>query len=529
MADDKKRSLLWRQLREERKARDRSGLHVNLWLSVVAVLALQLTVNQDVKHWLLTFTIALNGAVTAVVLLATPKDRGLDPWWLAVLVLLAIAATLAAVVQLGLLSPVTALLPVVIFYHAMDDSSFIARVAYGAAALGYLLLAILSLAGALPLTDSVIALSKENPRAIVGFTVMLEATFFGTYVMARRNRRATRTAMDRLELARQKVQQGDALLTEARAELQRALSGPKLGRWSGERLSGYLLGEVVGRGGMADVYSARHGESGAQAAVKVLHSFYASEADQVARFLREASAAAALGSPHVVRVVLADRAQDGTPYLITELLVGRDLAAILREERKLDSASTEELLTHLGRGLEVAREAGIVHRDLKPNNVFRSTDEAGRPTWKILDFGVASILGEGSELTRGQVVGTPSYMSPEQARGESVDHRADVFALGAIAFRALTGQPAFAAGDPSATLYKVVHVQPPQPSLSTQVPPDVDRVLALALAKDRERRFDSALVFAQAFRSAARGELSTPLRVAADALLAEQPWSTPAD
>ncbi|MBK9001650.1 MAG: serine/threonine protein kinase [Myxococcales bacterium] len=522
-----KRSLLVRQLREERRTRDRSGLHINLWLCVVAALALQLTVNKDAKHWLLTLTVALNAVVTAVVLRLTPRDKQVDPWWIVVLALLSTAATLAAIVQLGLLSPVTALLPVIIFYHSMDDSAFIARIAYASTAVGYLLLAILSLAGALPLTDSVIAISKENPRAIVGFTIMLEALFFGTYVMARRNRQATRAVMDRLEQASRQVVQGDALLTEARAELRRALTGAKLGRWSGERLSGYALEDVIGRGGMADVYAARHAEDGSRVAVKVLHSHFVGDAEQVTRFLREAAAAAALVSPHVVRVLHADRAPDGTPYLVTELLLGRDLAAILRDEGRLDMAAIAELLTQVGRGLEVAWQAGIVHRDLKPNNVFRAESEGVPALWKVLDFGVASISSGSSELTRGQAVGTPSYMSPEQARGEAVDHRADVFALGAIAYRALTGQPAFTGADPTSTLYQVVHVQPVRPSLLSDASPDVDRVLALGLAKDRERRLDSAVTLAQAFRDAVRGELSTPLRQAADALLAAEPWAAP--
>ncbi|MCC6668507.1 MAG: serine/threonine protein kinase [Polyangiaceae bacterium] len=516
-----------RQLHEERRVRDRFGLYVNLGLSVVAAAALQLTVNKDAKHWLLTITVLANAIVTAIVLLSTPKQRPMDPAWIALLALLAAAATLGATVQLGILSPVPALLPVIIFYHGLDDSPLNARVAYASAAVGYLGLAILALAGALPITQSVIAVSKDNPRAIVGFTLLLEATFFGTYLMARRTRRATRVAMDRLEQASRQVVQGDALLTEARLDLKRALTGPKVGRWTGEQLAGYQLGEIVGRGGMADVYAARHLERGTTAAVKVLHPHHVSDAEQVTRFVREASAAAALDSPHVVSVFAADRAPDGTPYLVTELLGGRDLAAILRDERQLDLAATAELVLHLGQGLEAARQAGIVHRDLKPNNVFRTRDEAGKHRWKILDFGVAAILSQRSDLTRGQAVGTPSYMSPEQARGEPVDHRADVFALGAITFRALTGQPAFAADEPAAILYQVVHVQPQQPSYLVGVPTDVDRVLALGLAKDREQRIDTAAAFASAFRDALKGQLSTPLRNAADALIAADPWTAP--
>jgi serine/threonine-protein kinase len=519
-----KRSLLSRQLWEERQVRDRAGLHINLWLSAIAVVALQLTVLKDTKHWLVTLTVAINGIASAIVLAATRRDRRIDPHWLGGLVLIATAATLAASVQLGVLSAVTALFPVIVFYHALDDSPFNA---YAGVAIGYLLLAILSLAGVLPLTESVLALAKENPRALIGFTVVLETTFLATYVMARGSRRATRAVMERLDEASRQVRQGDALLTEARADLQRALHGPKLGRYSGVRLSDYAIGELIGRGGMAEVYAATDTRSGAPVAVKILHAHYAVHGEEVARFLREASAAAALSSPHVVRMLCADRAADGTPYLVTELLSGKDLAAVLRERGRLDMEITAGLLMQLGEALEAARLAGVVHRDLKPNNIFRADDGAGNVTWKVLDFGVAAISSESSDLTRGRPVGTPSYMSPEQARGEAVDHRADVFALGAIAFRVLTGQPAFTADEPTSILYQVVHAQPAQPSTLADVHPDVDRALALALAKDRERRFESAMAFAEAFRLARKGALPGSLRDAADALLREQPWSQP--
>ncbi|MBI3179557.1 MAG: serine/threonine protein kinase, partial [Deltaproteobacteria bacterium] len=210
-----------------------------------------------------------------------------------------------------------------------------------------------------------------------------------------------------------------------------------------------------------------------------------------------------------------------------EFLEGEPLTKIVEGGKSVPVPRLVAVARQLAEGLAAAHTAGIVHRDLKPNNVFRSENEPGKAIWKILDFGVAAIAGEGSDLTRGGAVGTPSYMSPEQARGEQVDHRTDVFALGAIAYRVLTGQPAFTAGVAASILYQVVHMQPPQPSVLASLHPDVDRVLALGLAKDKARRLESAAAFALAFRAALRGELSPPLRQAADALLATDPWANP--
>jgi serine/threonine-protein kinase len=146
--------------------------------------------------------------------------------------------------------------------------------------------------------------------------------------------------------------------------------------------------------------------------------------------------------------------------------------------------------------------------------------------WKVLDFGVSKINDVASTLTQGAAVGTPSYMSPEQARGQEVDHRADVFALGVVAYRAMTGRPAFTAPDSVTTLYNVAHVQPVRPGELVRVTDDVERVLALVLAKERERRFSSASMFALALRDAARQRLDERLRRDADALLEEHPWGT---
>jgi serine/threonine-protein kinase len=159
------------------------------------------------------------------------------------------------------------------------------------------------------------------------------------------------------------------------------------------------------------------------------------------------------------------------------------------------------LIDQVARGLEVARTAGVVHRDLKPHNLFQ---HAGT-TWKILDFGVSKVMDSEGTLTGEGIVGTPQYMAPEQASGGHVTHLADVYALGAIAYRCLTGRSPFKGKDLAELVYQVVHVPPVRPSALGRVSTAVEDVLAIAMAKDPRRRFPSALSFAQAFVAARRG------------------------
>jgi len=161
------------------------------------------------------------------------------------------------------------------------------------------------------------------------------------------------------------------------------------------------------------------------------------------------------------------------------------------------------MVDQVARGLEVARVAGVVHRDLKPHNLFHH--EA--TTWKILDFGVSKLAGAEGTLTGEGIVGTPQYMAPEQASGGSVTHLADVYALGAIAYRCLTGRSPFKGKDLAALVYQVVHAAPERPSTYARVSLAIEDVLAVAMEKDPRRRFPSALSFAQAFGAARRGRV----------------------
>jgi serine/threonine protein kinase len=196
---------------------------------------------------------------------------------------------------------------------------------------------------------------------------------------------------------------------------------------------------------------------------------------------------------------------------------------MLRNKSALPADDVCELVRQVGTGITAAAAAGIVHRDLKPQNVFLHRNQ-----WKVLDFGVARAIDSGDTLTAGHVVGTPSYMAPEQASGATVDHCTDLYALAAIAYRALTGHPPFAAGEIAETLYKVVHTKPRRPSeLIPTLPPDVDLVLAIGLAKRPTDRFTSAIEFSDSLYHAFADTLPESIRLRGLALDRSGAWSAP--
>jgi serine/threonine-protein kinase len=275
---------------------------------------------------------------------------------------------------------------------------------------------------------------------------------------------------------------------------------------------------------MGEVYSAAHVETGQLAAAKLMNQQALEDPRHVARFLREARAIASLDSPHVVRILEACDPTDIVPYFIMERLHGCDLAQHLRSAR-LTISGLDKLTREVGSVLDAAREQGIVHRDLKPQNLFLADRASGEPIWKVLDFGVATLSEHSGTLTQGHVVGTPSYMAPEQACGEQADYRADLYALAAIAYRWLTRRPAFTGKDIPSLLYQVVHTMPPRPSALADLPPDVDAVLAIGLAKDRDRRFDNARELAAALAAASAGSLDPTLRRRGNELQSEHAWS----
>ncbi len=332
--------------------------------------------------------------------------------------------------------------------------------------------------------------------------------------------------MAKLERAVRSVSQREALLLEARQDLERAMRIGGPGRWSEQQFGPFVLGVLLGRGGMGEVYEARHEDTGAEAAVKLLQLHMTSDDTHVQRFVREAEVAKTIRSEHVVRVLEVGRTEGGVTYLAMERLHGHDLSHHLRKQHYIGITRVLELVRQAGAGLEAAHDAGIVHRDIKPQNLFRARVDGGR-VWKILDFGVSKLANSEGTLTKGQIVGTPGYMAPEQAQSKVVDRRADLYSLGAIAYRALTGHPPFSGKDLPTTLYDVVYKMPPRPSIHRpSLPEHLDMVLAIALAKKPADRFASAAELADALEAGANSRLSAEYIARATVLLENLPWGS---
>jgi serine/threonine-protein kinase len=249
---------------------------------------------------------------------------------------------------------------------------------------------------------------------------------------------------------------------------------------------------------MGEIYDATHATSGEPAAVKLLARHALTEPTKIARFLRELDIARTLRAQNVASVLEVGDLSAELPYLAMERLRGQDLDRHLRQNGRLPAAEAAALVEQCAAGLSAAHAAGIIHRDLKPSNIFRcEPNGTNAVTWKILDFGVSK-LGTDSQLTHDAVVGTPAYMSPEQARGEPVDVRTDVYGLGAITYAALTGASPFGGGTAAVVMTRVIREKPRPPSQLTELPRDIDDIVARAMAKAPSDRYATPAAFADA-------------------------------
>jgi len=401
------------------------------------------------------------------------------------------ACVSTAIPYFGVFSPVAVVLVLGIYFTGLGKSWRLSLAVYAVCAGMQAFVAILVISGARD--TGIVVPHALAVRDQIIIQVLVQIVMLATIITARLSRRTALAAVGALERAVRVAAHREALLLEAREELERALHQGR-GRFSDQTIGGYQLGQLLGRGAMGEVYEA-DGPAG-RVAVKLLSQASLSNPNHVLRFLRELRTAANVRSPNIVEVI--DIGENPVPYLVMERLEGHTLAEMLRQRsRPLSPHEVVELVVQVGQGITAAAGAGIVHRDLKPQNVFFD-----RGTWKILDFGVARAMDQGDTLTAGQVVGTPSYMAPEQATGEAVDHLTDLYALTAIAYRAITGQPPFAAGEIAETLYKVVHTRPRRPSDLAEMPPEVDLVLAIGMAKDPRQRFGTATELAAALAAA---------------------------
>ena len=258
----------------------------------------------------------------------------------------------------------------------------------------------------------------------------------------------------------------------------------------------YAVGELLGRGGMAEVYLATDRVLDRPVAFKVLGGWLANDGTFVERFRREALAAARISHPNLVAVFDAG-SEDGVHYIVMELVPGETLADVLRKQGRLDTNRAITIAASVADALGVAHAAGIVHRDVKPGNVMLTPD--GRT--KLVDLGIARSIDGESITHASSILGTAGYLSPEQARGDPVDHRSDIYSLGCVLYEMLTGRQPFEAKDPIAVAWKHVHEAPAPPtSIEPSVPPAVEAVTLRAMEKEPAARFQSVADMAAALQ-----------------------------
>src|SRR5260221_7187478 len=298
---------------------------------------------------------------------------------------------------------------------------------------------------------------------------------------------------------------------------------------SGTKLGPYEIVSPLGAGGMGEVYRAKDTRLGREVALKILPESFASEAERLRRFEQEARAVAALNHPNILAIHDIGAQGEGpnaAPFLVSELLEGETLRAIL-DRGALAQRKTIEYGVQIAHGLAAAHEKGIVHRDLKPENVFVTKD--GRI--KILDFGLAKLVEKpgaapsevtltSSHTAAGVVMGTASYMAPEQVRGEPADPRTDIFAFGAVLYEMLSGARAFRRATAVETMTAVLKEDPPELADPVRsVSPALDRIVRRCLEKSPEQRFQSArdLSFALSALSGTEASRAAPAAAVAAA------------
>jgi serine/threonine protein kinase len=283
------------------------------------------------------------------------------------------------------------------------------------------------------------------------------------------------------------------------------IAGSLVGQTIGGR---YRLTKLLGEGGMGEVYAADHIHITKKVAVKLLHREISTDEQAIARFKQEAQSASSIGHDNIVRIDDFFELDDGRVCMCMEYLAGENLANVIHAVGADQPARGIEIMRQVCEGLSAAHALGIVHRDMKPENVFLTRLPDGSERAKLLDFGIAKVVGgEASNLTKtGTVFGTPHYMSPEQALGQTIDPRADIYSLGVMLYEMFAGEVPFKAETFMGVLSQHITEQPAQPSTVTPgrvVPAQIERVILKAMAKKAEDRFSSAAALKEALLAAA--------------------------
>jgi eukaryotic-like serine/threonine-protein kinase len=294
------------------------------------------------------------------------------------------------------------------------------------------------------------------------------------------------------------------------------IGGPASATRAGELVGAkYRIVRLLAQGGMGVVYEAQHTVVRRRFAVKFLRRDLAERRDILTRFHHEAEAAGALESEHVAAAIDFGIAEDGTPYIVMEYLVGESLTALVGRAGPLPIGRAADLVSQAARGVEVAHAGGIIHRDLKPQNLFVCRRQDGTDLLKVLDFGVAKLqaIDEMNTATRtGAVVGTVAYMSPEQARGDKVvDRRSDVYALGAILYEICTGRKPHPGDSHNAILHHIASLPAvPLASVAPELPAAFVEIVDHTLASDPAARPPSAEALVEALAPFAKREVWPP-------------------
>jgi eukaryotic-like serine/threonine-protein kinase len=452
-----------------------------------------------------------------------------DPARMTALAIACVVAGQLGILYVGAFSAAPIAMALGLYFFCRTESLANAVFIYALAAGAHAVEGVLVIAGVIDDPGFYPVGRHASTQAQIAGQVIMQFAYALCFWLARITRRTSLRAIEQLQRATRLAAQRDIQLVELRRDLDRALEVGGPGRFTGHAVGAWELGNLLGRGAMGEVYEAKHATTGAEAAVKLLRRERLADPHHVERFFREVRVAATIDSPHVVRVLESSTPRDALPFLAMERLRGSTLSELLRKGAVLEPGELATMVAQIGGVLELARANGIVHRDIKPQNLFRTEDGV----WKVLDFGIAVLADSSGTLTRGAAIGTPAYMAPEQARGEGVDHRADVYGLAAVIYRCITGRAPFVGQDTPSLLFAVVHQSPLRPSaiapgsLSKSAALAFDLALLVGLAKERDQRIESASALVTAFTQAFSGSLPDELCRRARAIARTQPWSEP--